>query len=874
MLDREEKSPALIEQPCEISDPLGGHASRPLSTCEPIDGRGTAENSQSIDSTLPQDREQQKSGRAPGENEKQSGRTICKSTADGTDAVNVENYDVLSELGAGGMGVVFKAKRQGVDNTLAIKMLHPKLVLDEASVKRFEQEAKAASFLTHPHLVAVYDFGFTEKREPFLVMDYVDGESLAAVLARQHNITPQRCISIFLQVCEALNHAHAKQIIHRDLKPNNIMLSQVEHGDADFVKIVDFGIAKLLPQADTDRDRLTQTGELIGSPVYMSPEQCLGNALDARSDIYSVGCSMYEALAGRPPCLGDNVVQTILEHLNGVPLPLKNVPEDLEKIVMRCLEKNPAHRYQSIEEVKEALEMVHTGTSDWRKKLLGRKVSQSQLRSYLRRFEKKTFVALTICAAVLASAWLWYSQATADTALKEFIAQAKIYDMQASFPKARESWLAAIAEAKRLNKPKKMMADLHHRLGNSYASDRFVKDSKLARSEWSIALKNLEETQGAISDRIDLLDKLTGDSFLPEYGMSAGAMPVRSRVIGCPEPQLVLDCLTDRKSNANLSSNKDNKKLLAEATSQLNCGKSAEALNKLCSISPLSMVTRDKIGLACEQLTTKIAPEEALDYLLVVQLVTPKPDVDLVVGKTASLLDKGGQPTLAQSLRQVQDGLSRRNFDDVAYYCEVARRRIDDPILGRWTAAAGEIADDYSRFHKKIDAPPEPVSEEQIALREKLAGLNRRVFLPSSYQDRGNLRALGGLYLKCGRNADAEKVYKAVVRSTDPDESMIRDIIMSLSMALMRENKYNEAYQLLQRSIDRMWNSGNSLNYDEFTDLYYQAIDAADKANRHTEGDRLARELFARIILEPPPPALKGRTFGFGGYPHEADFLP
>lgn len=279
-----------------------------------------------------------------------------------------DRYEVQSLLGRGGMGAVYKCRDKELQKTFAIKVLNANLVEDKSSVKRFEQEAQAASGLTSPNLVAVYDYGMGKTGSPYIVMDYLDGTSLDTILKNEGYLDCPRSIDIFIQICDALTHAHTKDVIHRDVKPSNIMITQsTSSGAGDFVKLVDFGIAKVLPSQQTANQNLTQTGDIFGSPLYMSPEQCLGNKLDARSDIYALGCVMYETLTGHPPFEASNPIKIILKHVNDLPTPISKlshdfkVPKDLETIVMRCLEKEPQNRYQSAEELARDLQRVRDG---------------------------------------------------------------------------------------------------------------------------------------------------------------------------------------------------------------------------------------------------------------------------------------------------------------------------------------------------------------------------------------------------------------------------------------------------------------------------------------------------------------------------------
>lgn len=274
-----------------------------------------------------------------------------------------ERYVITSEIGRGGMSIVYKGIQQPMDRTVAIKMLQAQLVSDQISIKRFQQEAQAASHLQHPNVITIYDYGVVATGQPYLVMDYLEGESLADIIKRDNHVSSDRVVPIFVQACEALEHAHQKGVIHRDLKSSNIMLIDFE-GRRDFVKVVDFGIAKLMPSSGKQSQNLTQTGEIFGSPIYMSPEQCMGQALDPRSDIYSMGAMMYESLSGLPPLMGDTIIDTMQMHVSTPPQnfakvrPDLQVPEALEKIVMKALAKKPEQRYQSMQEFRDALAHV------------------------------------------------------------------------------------------------------------------------------------------------------------------------------------------------------------------------------------------------------------------------------------------------------------------------------------------------------------------------------------------------------------------------------------------------------------------------------------------------------------------------------------
>ncbi|MBC7997923.1 MAG: serine/threonine protein kinase [Leptolyngbya sp.] len=274
-----------------------------------------------------------------------------------------ERYKIIDVLGGGGMGKVYHAQHLLMQRPVAIKILHAKLSNSVAALKRFRVEAQFASSLSHPNILSIHDFGVSGEGNPYMVMDYLEGENLTTLLESKTRLSAVRAINIFTQICSALGHAHAKGIIHRDVKPSNIMLVPFENR-RDFVKIVDFGIAKFLDSEGAGVEQLTRTGEIFGSPLYMSPEQCRGKELDTRADIYSLGAVMYLALTGKPIFSTSAALETMFKHVQEMPAtfsqvsPDADIPATLETVVFRCLEKEPDRRYQRMADVKEALESV------------------------------------------------------------------------------------------------------------------------------------------------------------------------------------------------------------------------------------------------------------------------------------------------------------------------------------------------------------------------------------------------------------------------------------------------------------------------------------------------------------------------------------
>ncbi|MBI1270194.1 protein kinase [bacterium] len=276
-------------------------------------------------------------------------------------------YRDIERLTAGGMGVVYRAYDTILDKPVAIKTL----IFDgfnEKLVPRFQLEAVVVSKLNHPNIVNILNFGVSNNTEPYMVMDFVVGRSLEEEVKARGVFPNSDIIEIAEQICRGMSHAHSRGIVHRDLKPSNILLTDGDTNNR--VKIVDFGIAKLTDR-DEDESALTQVGTLVGSPLYMSPEQVLGSIVDERSDIYSLGCVLYFMASGRPPFRGESAWDTMQDHVNTAPqIPVLAASEhtedlsgtrlELSVLIMKCLEKDPDERYQSMDEVLDALEEAST----------------------------------------------------------------------------------------------------------------------------------------------------------------------------------------------------------------------------------------------------------------------------------------------------------------------------------------------------------------------------------------------------------------------------------------------------------------------------------------------------------------------------------
>src|SRR5439155_23939675 len=269
-------------------------------------------------------------------------------------------YEVGEILGFGGMSEVHIARDMRLHRDVAVKVLRADLARDPSFYLRFRREAQNAAAVNHPAIVAVYDTGEAETAAgplPYIVMEYVNGVTLRDIVHTDGPIPAQRAIEIIADACQALNFSHQHGIIHRDVKPANIMIS-----NTNAVKVMDFGIARAI--ADSGNS-VTQTAAVIGTAQYLSPEQARGDSVDARSDVYSLGCVLYEILTGEPPFTGDSPVAVAYQHVREDPVAPSqrhnDIAPELDAVVLKALAKNPDNRYQTAAEMRADLVRVHSG---------------------------------------------------------------------------------------------------------------------------------------------------------------------------------------------------------------------------------------------------------------------------------------------------------------------------------------------------------------------------------------------------------------------------------------------------------------------------------------------------------------------------------
>lgn len=265
-----------------------------------------------------------------------------------------DRYQIVRTIGTGSWSRVYQAKELKSNSLVALKILNPVLVSNAEIVARFRREAESGMRLNHSGICAVYGFGTLPSGQPYIAMECVDGETLADKLRRSTRLALDEAVPIFIECCDALQHAHAEQIIHRDIKPGNILISTNGR-----IKLLDFGLAKFI--ADGEKS-LTQAGTALGTVRYLSPEQALGESVDTRSDLYSLACVLYESLTGVAVFDGTSAFDVINQHVHRTPPRLKElhpaceaIPDSIEALILKALSKDPQQRVQSADEFKELL---------------------------------------------------------------------------------------------------------------------------------------------------------------------------------------------------------------------------------------------------------------------------------------------------------------------------------------------------------------------------------------------------------------------------------------------------------------------------------------------------------------------------------------
>jgi serine/threonine-protein kinase len=269
-------------------------------------------------------------------------------------------YRIVAKLGEGGMGAVYRGEQTSLKRAVAIKLLRPELSTNQMILRRFNAEAEAVAKLSHPNTVIVYDFGQDTDGSLFIAREYIEGKSLRSAIGREGPFSPARAIAIALQVAASLSDAHSHSIVHRDLKPDNVML-QERGRQKDIVRVLDFGIAKLRDDNRATQQAMTQAGDMLGTPQYMAPEQIRGEAIDGRTDIYALGCMIYEMVTARLPFEAPTIMAMLSKHLleQVVPptqrRPDLNLPKSIDQLVLGAMAKDPKDRPPTMDQFSEML---------------------------------------------------------------------------------------------------------------------------------------------------------------------------------------------------------------------------------------------------------------------------------------------------------------------------------------------------------------------------------------------------------------------------------------------------------------------------------------------------------------------------------------
>ncbi|CAN5601992.1 hypothetical protein BH11CYA1_BH11CYA1_28800 [soil metagenome] len=274
-----------------------------------------------------------------------------------------KQYTVIGQIKSGGMGAIYKVENRFTKVIYAVKVINQEGAKDASMRQRFIAEAKAASLLKHPNICQTLDFGVSDNHVLYLVMEWLGGISLQQKVSRDGPLAESEVTTILQQIASGLHHAHEHNVVHRDLKPDNIMLSR-DHSGSTVVHIVDFGVAKVISENTPSKDGLTKVGTLLGTPLYMSPEQANGDKVDTRADIYSLGCLVYFALSGTPPFIGNSLLDTLYQHVHKPPPPLDSnlkISNAMNSIMMKALEKKPEDRYQNMNELLVDLDKLAKG---------------------------------------------------------------------------------------------------------------------------------------------------------------------------------------------------------------------------------------------------------------------------------------------------------------------------------------------------------------------------------------------------------------------------------------------------------------------------------------------------------------------------------
>jgi eukaryotic-like serine/threonine-protein kinase len=660
-----------------------------------------------------------------------------------------DRFDIVSLIGSGGMGNVYKARQHSMDRFVAIKILHTDRTTKPTGLRRFQQEAKTASNLSHPNIVNVFDFGVLPDNVPYLVMEYVEGQSLYDVL-QSGPLSIDRTIHIFTQACDALAHAHQKGVVHRDIKPSNIMLVKTDT-KSDVVKVLDFGIAKILTPHDESVPSITVTGEVFGSPHYMSPEQCTGKPFDERSDIYSLGCVIYEAITGRPPVSGDNVLETIFKHSSDTPQAFSKVrpevviPQQLEAIVFKALEKSPENRFQSMAAFKRNLEFATSFPDEKQAPPPAKKTTLTDLK--LPKVKPPMKVLLGLGAVGLVAAAL----IGLDETIGKHTASTKFAEMQLSWKEQTHG------------KESPQVVAAMHDLGKRYYDNKQFGKAIDLHEKW---LRLTRKLKGDNSVHAALAEEEVGDLYKNLHNLKAKSSFQNAAEI----------------LKANIRTN--------------------VAANKYADNQPLlEQMLRLQMKLHGHQ-----HPEVATTYLQMAENSTKAgnsekadPLYDEAIKMRTSIF--GGEST------HVADAIAARAVNYVALgnykNAEVLYKQaleIKSKILGPQSTAVGDLSESLAGMYQKEGKfeAAETAYLDALAIQKAAApGDNERVA--------NVLDSLASLYAEKSENKKSEEMYRLAVstkeRLASSPDAIIKSLI-GLGNALKAQSEFTKAEESFERALD------------------------------------------------------------------------
>ena len=393
-----------------------------------------------------------------------------------------ESYELHWEVSRDALSTTYAAQREGVEGLLAVRIFDAKAT-SSVQVRSIQQAAKMAAELTHPHHITVYENGVAESGEPFVVSELVEAESLAQIFPVVKRFSIGRFISVFEQVCEVLREAHSRQLVHGNLSPSKILILSGEY-ETDVVKVIDFGMPP----------------DPVQNAFYLSPEQCIDRSrIDARADIYSLGCIMYEALCGSPPFVGHKMSQASLNYLHelanqyGPDAPEHNALKLLDCIIIKCLQKKPSKRFRNVRELMDALRLVNDCICNGSTKKLPPHAEKLLLFRFLEFFDKK-IVACLFSYLLIGGIAVKY---IGEIQLQKNIDEAQLALLASDYSLAQSRWKAAIQIAEACSKPESLKADLHWELGQLYQTEATMETGNLAVAN-GLARDAIKEYEGAL----------------------------------------------------------------------------------------------------------------------------------------------------------------------------------------------------------------------------------------------------------------------------------------------------------------------------------------------------------------------------------------